>query len=51
MPKINSELEIKIPAGADSAYKIRVEAEGEKGEDLPGDLYVVLNVCTHHEQV
>jgi len=38
---------VSIPAGADSGYKIRIEGEGERGEDLPGDLYVVLNVEKH----
>jgi len=41
------EIRVKIPAGADSGYKIRIEGEGERGEDLPGDLYVVLNVEKH----
>jgi len=41
------EIIVKIPAGADTGYSIRVEGEGEKSEDLPGDLYVVLNVEKH----
>jgi len=41
------EITVKIPAGADTGYSIRVEGEGEKGEGLPGDLYVVLNVEKH----
>jgi len=41
------EISVKIPAGADSGYKIRIKGEGERGEDLPGDLYVVLNVEKH----
>jgi molecular chaperone DnaJ len=41
------EIAVKIPAGADTGYQIRIEGEGEKGEDLPGDLYVVLNVKKH----
>lgn len=41
------EIRVKIPAGADSGYKVRIDGEGERGEDLPGDLYVVLNVEKH----
>lgn len=41
------EILVRIPAGADTGYSIRVEGEGEKGEDVPGDLYVVLHVEKH----
>jgi molecular chaperone DnaJ len=41
------ELTVNIPAGADTGYEIRIEGKGEKGDDLPGDLYVVLNVEKH----
>ncbi|MCD6300002.1 MAG: molecular chaperone DnaJ, partial [Dehalococcoidales bacterium] len=41
------EITVNIPAGADSGYKIRIDGEGERGEDLPGDLYIVLNVEKH----
>lgn len=41
------ELAVRIPAGADTGYGIRVDGEGEKGEDLPGDLYIVLNIEKH----
>ena len=41
------EVQLKIPAGADSSYSVKIEGEGEQGEDLPGDLYVVLNVEKH----
>jgi molecular chaperone DnaJ len=41
------EIGIKIPAGADSGYRIRIEGKGEKGEDLPGDLYIVLVIEKH----
>jgi molecular chaperone DnaJ len=41
------EIVVKIPAGADAGYKIRIEGEGEKDDGLPGDLYVVLNVERH----
>ena len=42
-----TEIKVTIPAGADTGYQIRVEGEGEKGEGLPGDLYVVLHVEKH----
>jgi len=42
-----TEIKITIPAGADTGYQIKVEGEGEKGEGLPGDLYVVLHVEKH----
>ncbi len=45
--KKSKEIVVRIPAGADTGYKIRIEGEGEKGDDLPGDLYVVLNVDKH----
>jgi len=41
------EIVVKIPAGADTGYKIRIEGEGEKDDGLPGDLYVALNVEKH----
>ena len=41
------EIAVRIPAGADTGYSVRIEGEGEKGEDVPGDLYVVLNVEKH----
>jgi molecular chaperone DnaJ len=41
------EIEVTIPAGADTGYQIKVEGEGEKGEGFPGDLYVVLRVEKH----
>jgi len=41
------ELEVRIPPGADTGHRIRIEGEGERGEGLPGDLYVVLNVEKH----
>ena len=41
------EIKVNIPAGADSGCKIRIEGEGGRGEDLPGDLYIVLNVEKH----
>lgn len=41
------ELAVHIPAGADTGYRVRLEDEGEKGEGLPGDLYVILQVERH----
>lgn len=41
------EIAVNIPAGADTGYHLRLEGEGEKGDGLPGDLYVVLNVEKH----
>ena len=41
------QIEVTIPAGADTGYQIKVEGEGEKDEGLPGDLYVVLHVEKH----
>jgi molecular chaperone DnaJ len=40
-------LAVKIPAGADTGHGIRVEGEGEEGDGLPGDLYIVLDVAQH----
>jgi molecular chaperone DnaJ len=41
------EVRVKIPAGADTGYAIRVPGGGERGRSIPGDLYVVLNVGKH----
>jgi len=41
------EIQVSIPAGADTGYRIRLEGRGERGEDLPGDLYIILNVEKH----
>jgi molecular chaperone DnaJ len=41
------EINVSIPKGADTGYIIRVDGEGEAGEDGRGDLYVVLNVKKH----
>ena len=41
------DITVKIPAGADTGFVIKVEGQGEKGPDLPGDLYVVLEVMKH----
>ena len=43
------EIQVSIPKGADTGYRIRVEGEGELGEDgaESGDLYVVIKVQPH----
>ena len=40
---------VSIPKGAESGYAMRIEGEGERGEEgaPPGDLYVVLEVQKH----
>jgi molecular chaperone DnaJ len=43
----NKEISVDIPAGCDTGYTVRVEGEGEGGDDLPGDLYIVLEVERH----
>jgi molecular chaperone DnaJ len=41
------EIEVTIPAGADNGYAIRIDGKGESGDDLWGDLYIVLLVEKH----
>jgi molecular chaperone DnaJ len=41
------EIKVAIPAGADTGYQVKIEGEGEEGEGLPGDLYVVLHMEKH----
>ncbi|TET87184.1 MAG: molecular chaperone DnaJ [Dehalococcoidia bacterium] len=43
------EIDVYIPRGADTGYRIRIEGEGEPGEDRvgSGDLYIVLKVEKH----
>ncbi len=41
------DLAVKFPGGVDTGYIMKVEGEGEKGKDLPGDLYVVIEVARH----
>ena len=41
------EIKVSIPAGADTGYRIRIEGKGEKGDGLPGDLYIIVNVERH----
>ncbi|MEM3737586.1 MAG: molecular chaperone DnaJ [Candidatus Bathyarchaeia archaeon] len=42
-------LQIKVPAGVDSGYMLKLRGEGEAGPNLgpPGDLYVVVHVKPH----
>jgi molecular chaperone DnaJ len=41
------EMSVKIPPGADTGFRVRIEGAGEKEGDLPGDLYVIVNVERH----
>jgi molecular chaperone DnaJ len=41
------DISVQIPAGADTGHVIKVDGEGEKGKDLPGDLYIVIEVAKH----
>ena len=40
---------VSIPPGADTGYAIKIEGEGEQGDEMtePGDLWVVLQVKEH----
>jgi molecular chaperone DnaJ len=40
-------IKVTIPAGADTGYQIKVGGEGEKGEGVPGDLYIALHIEKH----
>ncbi len=40
-------IKVSIPAGVDTGYSIKIEGEGEAGEDIPGDLYIVIKVEKH----
>ena len=42
-----NEISVRIPPGADTGQMVRLQGAGEKGEELSGDLYVVLNVQRH----
>jgi molecular chaperone DnaJ len=43
------QISVQIPKGADTGYSIRIEGEGEQGDEMtePGDLYIVLEVQKH----
>jgi len=41
------EISVDIPAGCDTGHRIRVDGEGAEGDDLPGDLYIVIDVERH----
>ena len=45
----NKKIHIKIPAGVDTGFKLRIRGEGEKGESggPPGDLYIFIYMETH----
>lgn len=40
-------LKVKIPAGAETGYTVKIEGAGEKDTNIPGDLYVILDVAKH----
>ncbi|MEE9199315.1 MAG: DnaJ C-terminal domain-containing protein, partial [Dehalococcoidia bacterium] len=42
-----AEIEVTVPPGADTGHRIRIPGEGEQGDDLAGDLYIVLEVQEH----
>ncbi len=45
----SKKLQIKIPAGVDTGYKLRITEEGEAGGrgETPGDLYIFITVKEH----
>lgn len=47
--EVQKEIRVQIPIGADTGHTIKVEGEGEPGEDggLAGDLYIRLRVKDH----
>ncbi len=46
--RVEREVKVRIPRGADTGYAIRIPGEGEPGEGgRPGDLYVILRVKPH----
>lgn len=47
--EITKEISIQIPRGIDSGHTIKVEGEGEPGEDggIPGDLYITFRIRKH----
>jgi molecular chaperone DnaJ len=44
------QISVKIPAGIDDGYQLRLQGEGEtpSGDAIPGDLYVLIHVAPHH---
>jgi len=44
-------ISLKIPAGVDDGYKLRVKGKGNAGEkgSKPGDLYVIINLLPHEK--
>jgi molecular chaperone DnaJ len=42
------EITLKVPAGIDNGYQLRLQGEGEAPPDVsPGDLYVLIHVAPH----
>ena len=47
--RVTRRLKVNIPAGVDDGMKIRIQGEGEPGQNggPPGNLYVIINVRPH----
>ena len=43
----SKELVVKIPPGANTGYQVRIEGEGERDANIPGDLYVIVYLEKH----
>ncbi len=46
--KVTKKIKVKIPAGVDNGAQLRVRGEGEAGQNIRGDLYVVIEVRQHN---
>ena len=47
----NEKLEIRVPAGVESASRIKYKGMGEFGKDGSGDLYIIIGVREHPDFV
>ncbi|MBN2831208.1 MAG: molecular chaperone DnaJ [Candidatus Omnitrophica bacterium] len=45
--KVTRRIKVKIPAGVDNGSNLRVRGEGEAGQSIHGDLYVIIEVIPH----
>ncbi len=45
--KVTRKIKVKIPAGVDNGSNLRVRGEGEAGQSVHGDLYVIIEVMPH----
>lgn len=45
--KVTRKIKVKIPAGVDNGSNLRVRGEGEAGQAVHGDLYVIIEVMPH----